>query len=761
MSIAAEVTARMQGRSLRTVLSTTHLLALRRSHELAQDAVGGRATFDPDDPEVRRMLDEAGERITGIVEETRRRVRAYIEEGISEEMSFQEIAALIRADKKGGFKPWRAKTIARTETGMILNGGSLNGYERSGMVDEVEVLDGDDCDWPDGHGHGGANGRIVSIAEAKRHLLAHPNCFPSGTVVLAPNASAAFTRWFEGELVVLRTAADDLLSCTPNHPILTSRGWVAAGTIRKGDDVFRCPDPERVAALLDPDHDQVPALIEDVAGALVESGECSSSTVPATPIAFHGDGSGGDVHVVWTDGLGEGEVGSKFFEQSSKVPVVFADVGTGQLLPLGPTAKVVEGSLVPSHRGVSGGSELGSPLAAELGHSERVGFRLVSEIVSARSQRSAEGGAPHSDFARQHIARFAGQVPGMKCVEVELETLATRWSHFDAFALEDAAHSGSSDTELLRKAGGSLAGLVAPTQIVHVDRREFSGHVHNLETRQGWYLANGIIAHNCQRAFAPRIRPESRSASAPQGAGGGGQPGAVARGTPVSDAFSSMPGPQSKVGQAAREALEAVAEVHGDGNLPNIPLRASAGTRTAGSFKIRQAPGGPRQSYSISVSAKGSHPVLTATHEIGHFLDFEQIGIMSGARADVPGEVREAAVAWLNAIGNSRAVSDLNDMRRAGAVIVNRGTVKQVVAVGDEYFGYLLSHEELWARSYSQYIATRSTNAALKGELADVLKASREAEIRLPDQWQPDDFEPIAEAIDKLMEALGWRGPRG
>lgn len=30
------------------------------------------------------------------------------------------------------------------------------------------------------------------------------------------------------------------------------------------------------------------------------------------------------------------------------------------------------------------------------------------------------------------------------------------------------------------------------------DRTEFNGWVYNLETRAGWYIANGIVAHNCR-----------------------------------------------------------------------------------------------------------------------------------------------------------------------------------------------------------------------------------------------------------------------
>lgn len=176
MALAETVAERLAGERLRTVLSAAHLVGARNAHDIAQDAVGGSATFDVKDPDVRRLFNEGADRITGILENTRNLVRAYVQYGVSEGLAIQEIANLIRDDSSGAFKPWRAKLIARTESATIINGASVNGYRRSGLVEEVEVLDGTDCDWPEGHGKGTANGTIVSLSEAQKHLIAHPGC---------------------------------------------------------------------------------------------------------------------------------------------------------------------------------------------------------------------------------------------------------------------------------------------------------------------------------------------------------------------------------------------------------------------------------------------------------------------------------------------------------------------------------------------------------------------------------------------------------
>jgi hypothetical protein len=42
---------------------------------------------------------------------------------------------------------------------------------------------------------------------------------------------------------------------------------------------------------------------------------------------------------------------------------------------------------------------------------------------------------------------------------------------------------------------------VAPVRIVEISHTWFEGHVYNLSTVGGWYVANNIITHNCGWTF--------------------------------------------------------------------------------------------------------------------------------------------------------------------------------------------------------------------------------------------------------------------
>ena len=87
------------------------------------------------------------------------------------------------------FGPWRAETIARTETGFAYNEGAIAIYEEDGR-DLVEILDGDGC-LPLGHDDGApqpdgepgaidlkaqANGQVWPVSALRDYRLGHPNC---------------------------------------------------------------------------------------------------------------------------------------------------------------------------------------------------------------------------------------------------------------------------------------------------------------------------------------------------------------------------------------------------------------------------------------------------------------------------------------------------------------------------------------------------------------------------------------------------------
>ena len=137
---------------------------------------GPRLEFDPDTPEGKRVYKEVGERIGGIRETTQRAVATYVARNRLAGGSIDDLAKLIREDPSGAFGVARARMIARTESGVAFNRGSVLGYRQSGRVSKVRVYDGDGCGWGSHDDADKADGKIVDLDEVAGNELAHPNC---------------------------------------------------------------------------------------------------------------------------------------------------------------------------------------------------------------------------------------------------------------------------------------------------------------------------------------------------------------------------------------------------------------------------------------------------------------------------------------------------------------------------------------------------------------------------------------------------------
>jgi hypothetical protein len=127
-----------------------------------------------------------------------------------------------------------------------------------------------------------------------------PGQFIQGRVVAASKA------WYSGQVLQLRTKAGGCLAVTPNHPILTPRGFVPAQALRNGDDVLRCVrnvEGGAGANRIEEGVENGPALIEEVFRSL---GRDQRGPVRRRlgPLDLHGDASGtnGYVDIVRANG---------------------------------------------------------------------------------------------------------------------------------------------------------------------------------------------------------------------------------------------------------------------------------------------------------------------------------------------------------------------------------------------------------------------------------------------------------------------------
>lgn len=175
---------------------------------------------------------------------------------------------------------WRAVGDRRTRhSHMILNGQTVQG-----MDTPFQASNGDLMRYPGDRELGAGASSVV-------------NCFAPWTRISPAGLVAAVAHEYSGDLIELSVGGDVYLSVTPNHPILTHRGWVPAGHIVEGDKLVHRTVTDLVSGSVEPEvanADPRADQLYDAAKAMGRSVRTSRSVVN-----FHGHVPGHDVDIVF------------------------------------------------------------------------------------------------------------------------------------------------------------------------------------------------------------------------------------------------------------------------------------------------------------------------------------------------------------------------------------------------------------------------------------------------------------------------------
>ena len=295
----------------------------------------------------------------------------------------------------------------------------------------------------------------------------HGDCVLPGTVV-SGTAVATTMRMHEGEVVTLAAGGQEL-TVTANHPVLTSRGWVAAQFVDESDHLAVAEVVDRVVSGA-PGVDQRPSSIEDRFRAALMEPQSARRSVPGASEQFHGDGFDSEVHVVARDNLLwderdalAREVRAEFLlSERARVP---ASAG-GSLTPLG-GAQLLLDRADPAANGSMGRLRLGRAFSGRHLFGADLARLATPARLDARIQEPPTDRRPGQAVSLgQGVLTFPGEIPA---------------------------------EESLR----ALQGVVRLAPVTRIVRRWHRGHVYNLQTESGWYWANSIVTHNCDCVATP------------------------------------------------------------------------------------------------------------------------------------------------------------------------------------------------------------------------------------------------------------------
>lgn len=383
-----------------------------------------------------------------------KKINAETLQGILQGESMDKIAKRLRNVQE--MNKTQAIRSARTIVTGAENKGRQDSYERAekdGIILQKEWIATNDGRTR--HSHARLDGAIVDQDKKFDNGLMYPgdpngrpeevyNCFVGETKVASDSdVVRSYKHKYNGEIISIKTAGGVQFSCTPNHPILTPRGWVAAELLKNRDNILVTHGENNVFSRVNPDvKHRFPRIdaIHKFGKKMRGQRACGLS------VNFHGDISTSDVEVVTHKRLlrngrdsGGGNCINKFlFKLSDKTLSCF-------------------GSLFKHFRSVC-----------------KTSFCFIG--CKCKSLPFFKCSVSHS-------------------CEHGFGTIANRDSVLTEYSINDLPADTVIDGELLDR----LSCKVFLDTIVSVDVSVLSTHVYNLQTENGYYFVNSIIPQDAEK----------------------------------------------------------------------------------------------------------------------------------------------------------------------------------------------------------------------------------------------------------------------
>lgn len=301
----------------------------------------------------------------------------------------------------------------------------------------------------------------------------------TGETRVSGNVVAAMRRKAPNHMVEITTTAGHHLTATPEHPVLTTARWVPIGSLRPGDEVI-CRTSERWAPRAEHVGDGEPT-IEKVYDALVLA-------------AAYGEG-----------------VSLRSMHLDGQVPDQEVDVQmVDQRLPFGSHAALLEqlGQLGIAAAKSQVGMTSGTTTLDWIFEAQTIGVRAGAprqpEVIQAPCNDGAADAQRRGHTEDRVAAGVAVGHRGMKTFAAtragESDPLGPR-THRRTGTNQMVVDPSSAPAGQARHLGERLPFGIEVNKVLEVHIRQGGGHVYDLTTTEGAFLAAGIVVHNCTQLF--------------------------------------------------------------------------------------------------------------------------------------------------------------------------------------------------------------------------------------------------------------------
>lgn len=305
------------------------------------------------------------------------------------------------------------------------------------------------------------DGELYEIdSPARKMPPAHYNCVLGDTLITsATGVSAVTKRVFKGKIITINTISGNNVSVTPNHPILTAKGWMPAKFINIGDSCINQLQAKGVSSV-DGDNNGTFESAQDIFESFGTSFGMESRKVMISSPDFHNDGIDGEVAEIRATRNLSFVRDFGIIKKARKSILYFRNMmrAFGCLHRFSPLAFFLK-RFTPAFSCFVGI------------FNKRLSFTGCSSI---------------------HSSLLLGRPTANENVVFHQDSLYGTWR----------------DAEHICNASNTYAGGVFADDVIGIKISDFVGHVYNLQTLDHCYAANGIITHNCRSTTVPVLKDE-------------------------------------------------------------------------------------------------------------------------------------------------------------------------------------------------------------------------------------------------------------
>jgi hypothetical protein len=355
-----------------------------------------------DDPYRRAALEVIGEQTVSL--ETRRQVSEALTRRLIDEGTTDALTGFIDRAGRRWPLPVYTEMVARTTTREATSRavvGRLQDHGHDLVTVSSHPHHADECSGYDGETFS-LSGRDPEYPELDQMPPFHPRAVLGDTPVEPVGALLGAVRAvYDGPAIRVESHSGIRATVSPNHPVLTRRGWLPARLLREGDEVIRAVARHRARApVAGEDLHDVPARAAEVFDAARAVG--ASARTIAAPVDLHGDARfcEREVDVVRTDGGLRQHRLAAINEEPGEDPLVRAGV---------------------QHSHLPGPGPLGVLFARRTASVARP----LPEDYASRAQPTPQGRLGEWTVEREFLAGLPGQVAVDELVEVRY---VDRWA---------------------------------------------------------------------------------------------------------------------------------------------------------------------------------------------------------------------------------------------------------------------------------------------------------------------------------------------